>query len=966
MLKNTILITDIGSTTTKALLLKKEAGSYTLVAYETASTTVESPFEDVKIGIHDVAKKIETQHNLQLLKKTEQDNNISFCDDVEYLTTSSAGGGLQILVLGLTLVDSAKSAQRASYGVGGVLLDTIAIDDKRTTLQKLDIINKAHPDIILFSGGTDHGAVYGLYRLAEILKIAKPSSKFTNSKIPLVYAGNKAAIDFVQTLSSDKYDLHIVDNLRPSLKVENLEPTKNKMHDLFMNSVMEQAPGYGDLKKTVSTDIYPTPAGVLNTMQIVGKQHKLVLAFDIGGATTDIFSNVYGKHYRSVNANSGMSYSIGNVLKDIDYEQEVKPYLKELISDENSFYEYFQNYIGNKILYPTSHPASDLDVFIEHLIAISCVKKSIAQHFAMHFTELAKSAQDYINQFVFSSNNKETVYRPYLNKETTFKMSDLEVFIGSGGVISHATKEQAVFILAEALASNGIVELWRDKLFISPHMGILSDLEPSIAEELIKEQCFEKLAISIRFNNKKSRKAKALFTLIVDGVEHIIVENTYQYFVFDKKTKISIVSHQKKILSDREINVEANLPLLIDTRFDDDIVQNKALINKLSPYKIDQKIIADYDFGLQDIVFDKLQKEHILEYLLSSNGEILVNEGEKVEPNTLLARYKYDPALIYVIVISKFVDRTLSKEEVRDGLLVKEGDMIAVGDKIFSLKGSSKLIGSKDEVVSQLRCYIESINYDTGTIIGREIQDYAVEPVEIDICKILNVKPKSIAGYMTRRVGDFVRYGDLLAQNTVAKRVNSQHSGFIKEINKKTGTITIHYDKKPHEIFAQCYGFVDKIVDNEEILIKINAVQIEGRIGFGSDISGEMTVLNNLDNVDIDSFPANRIVFKNHLDDEDLDIFMQMGINGLVCNTMPYPCLKRFLKKDIGVALTGGENIPFSLIVLNGFSSVGITDDGGFMRYDGDFVYMRPYTQIRAGVSRPVIFTTNDMFASQK
>jgi len=159
-----------------------------------------------------------------------------FNKDTLYLATSSAGGGLQILVFGLTLFDSASSAKRAAYGSGGVILDTFAINDNRTPVEKMQLIRLLRPDIILFSGGTDGGNISSIVRMGELLSLANPKPKFGDkTEIPLVYAGNRDAQSFIRSLFSGKFQLYIVPNIRPTLQDENLPPAQDKIHQLFMD-----------------------------------------------------------------------------------------------------------------------------------------------------------------------------------------------------------------------------------------------------------------------------------------------------------------------------------------------------------------------------------------------------------------------------------------------------------------------------------------------------------------------------------------------------------------------------------------------------------------------------------------------------------------------------------------------------------------------------------------------------------
>src|SRR5207244_4525662 len=91
-----------------------------------------------------------------------------------YLSTSSAGGGLQMTVAGVVKAMSAESAQRAALGAGAIVIDVIAVDDGRKEYQKVERIRQLRPDMILMSGGTDGGTTTHLVELAEMLVAADP------------------------------------------------------------------------------------------------------------------------------------------------------------------------------------------------------------------------------------------------------------------------------------------------------------------------------------------------------------------------------------------------------------------------------------------------------------------------------------------------------------------------------------------------------------------------------------------------------------------------------------------------------------------------------------------------------------------------------------------------------------------------------------------------------------------------
>jgi len=104
-------------------------------------------------------------------------------------------------------------------------------------------------------------------------------------------------------------------------------------------------------------------------------------------------------------------------------------------------------------------------------------------------------------------------------------------------------------------------------------------------------------------------------------------------------------------------------------------------------------------------------------------------------------------------------------------------------------------------------------------------------------------------------------------------------------------------------------------------------------------------------------------VTKPNLTHTDIEEFTKQGVKGIICDFISYNSLKQLLGKDIGVAITGNEEIPFSLLILCGFADSPNTEYlTDFSVYEDKYVLLLPSTQIRAGVVRPrvLIFEVNE------
>ena len=483
---NIILATDCGSTTTKSILIENIDGEYRLTHRGEAPTTVEAPFEDVTRGVVNAILELEELSGRKILNGEQFINTSSEdADGIDlYISTSSAGGGLQMMVAGVVKNMTGESAQRAALGAGSIVMDIIASNDGRKYHEKVKRIRELRPDMVLLSGGVDGGTKSHVVELAEILAAANPKPRLGNNyKLPIIYAGNKEARKEVNKTLVDKTDLKMVDNIRPTLEVENLQPSRDKIHDLFMDHVMAQAPGYDKLKKWTDCPIMPTPGAVGEIIKrIAEKENISVVGVDIGGATTDVFSVFEGKFNRTVSANYGMSYSICNVLADAGVENVSRWLSHELDSTD------LTNRIANKMIRPTTIPQTLEELIIEQAIAREALRLSFDQH-----KKFAVSLKGVQQERTISDTFEQT-----MSGETLVDMQNLDMIVGSGGVLSHAPRrEQACKIMIDSFLPEGITQLAVDSIFMMPQLGVLASIHEKAAIEVFNKDCLIRLGTCI-------------------------------------------------------------------------------------------------------------------------------------------------------------------------------------------------------------------------------------------------------------------------------------------------------------------------------------------------------------------------------------------------------------------------------------------------------------------------------------
>jgi len=488
-----ILATDCGSTTTKAILIEFIDGEYRLTHRGEAPTTVEAPFEDVTRGVLNATMEVEELSGRKIL----DGDNISTPQKGDsgvdiYISTSSAGGGLQMMVAGVVKSMTGESAERAALGAGSIVMDVLASNDGRKPHEKITRIRQLRPDMILLSGGIDGGTTKHVIELAEILAAANPQPRLGQDyKLPVIYAGNKKATSDIERTLGELTDLDVTENIRPVLEQENLKPSRDKIHDLFMEHVMQQAPGYKKLMSWTDAPIMPTPGAVGALIEMVAKKENIsVVGVDIGGATTDIFSVFQEQFNRTVSANLGMSYSICNVLAEASLPNVLRWVPFDIDEKE------LTNRIGNKMIRPTTVPQSLEELVIEQAIAREALRLSFVQHkaFAVNLKGVQKE-RTISDAFEQSDSGQSLV-----------DMMELDLIVGSGGVLSHAPRrEQSAKMLIDSFLPEGITSLAVDSIFMMPQLGVMANIEnKEIAEqarvaalEVFEKDCLIRLGTCI-------------------------------------------------------------------------------------------------------------------------------------------------------------------------------------------------------------------------------------------------------------------------------------------------------------------------------------------------------------------------------------------------------------------------------------------------------------------------------------
>lgn len=536
---HTVLATDCGSTTTKALLFERTPQGWRQTYRGEAPTTVEAPVADVTVGALNAFSEVQELSGRRILGENDTspfvvtEGNPSEGVDL-YLSTSSAGGGLQMLVAGVVRQMTAESAERAALGAGAIVMETLSADDGREDFEKVERIRHLRPDIVLITGGTDGGSRSHVVELAELLLAASPRPRFgATLKLPVIYAGNRDAAEEVRSILSGIAQLSVVDNVRPTLEQEQLTPAREAIHEFFLSHVMSHSPGYGTLMSWTPLPVMPTPAAVGDMVRAHAEANDIqVLCADIGGATTDVFSVLKDRSgqlvfNRTVSANYGMSYSIANVLKEAGDLQIARWLPYELDLGE------MRDRLRNKMIRPTSIPQTMEDLWLEQAVCREALRLSLDHHRSLAVGLSGMTHRRGIAD-IFSQQH---------SRYELFDRMALDLVIGSGGVLSHAPHRlEAALMMLDGFALEGLTEVAVDSIFMMPHLGVLASVHPQAAKEIFLADCLVSIAHTIApvFPRRRVREAVVARVLVSGSSPYEIRAGVVQHVPFEPGVSVEV------------------------------------------------------------------------------------------------------------------------------------------------------------------------------------------------------------------------------------------------------------------------------------------------------------------------------------------------------------------------------------------------------------------------------------------
>jgi hypothetical protein len=238
----------------------------------------------------------------------------------------------------------------------------------------------------------------------------------------------------------------------------------------------------------------------------------------------------------------------------------------------------------------------------------------------------------------------------------------------------------------------------------------------------------------------------------------------------------------------------------------------------------------------------------------------------------------------------------------------------------------------------------------------------------INLANQLSVTPGEMKEYLTKREGDVVTKDEILAENKplikwFKTEIRSPVSGTIESISLVTGQVLLREPPRVLELQAYVDGAITETIPQQGVVVETTCSLVQGIFGIGGETSGDIVMAVKSPGEPLTpshltgSMKGKVVIGGSFLSAEAMKQAKAVGVAGLVVGGIHDEDLRALLGYDLGVAITGTEQVGFTLILTEGFGTIPMATKTFKLlsAHAGQKASISGATQIRAGVIRPEI-----------
>lgn len=456
---DSMLVIDVGSVTTRAILFDVVDNRYRFIASGRASTTAAAPYRNIGEGVRQALDRLQKITGRELIGSDEQliiPAGSSGQGVDRFAATISAGEPLKIVVIGLLEDISLESAHHLARTTYARIMQTISLNDRRSADARLNLLMRTRPDLIVAAGGTDGGASQSVLKLLEAVGLA--GYLLTPDQRPeVLFAGNVELKDEIESTLGGLVPLHFAANLRPALDQEQLDAPQVEVAKIYTQIQTRRVGGVDELTRWSGGNLAPTATAFGRMVRFLSKAHatrKGVLGIDLGASAATIAAAYDGELSLSVFPQFGLGSGLVDFLEQENLGEMLR-WLPIEISESD-----LRDYILNKAIYPGSLPATPEELAIE---------QTLARRLMYHSVRAARSS-----------------FPGSVRAHSDGLLPGFEPIIATGSVLSQAPSlAHSALMMLDGLQPTGITTMVLDQNHIVSALGAAAPANPTLVVQVV-------------------------------------------------------------------------------------------------------------------------------------------------------------------------------------------------------------------------------------------------------------------------------------------------------------------------------------------------------------------------------------------------------------------------------------------------------------------------------------------------
>lgn len=238
----------------------------------------------------------------------------------------------------------------------------------------------------------------------------------------------------------------------------------------------------------------------------------------------------------------------------------------------------------------------------------------------------------------------------------------------------------------------------------------------------------------------------------------------------------------------------------------------------------------------------------------------------------------------------------------------------------------------------------------------------------LNLANQLGVAPNEITEYLVKKPGDRVTKDEILAENKpfikwFKTEIPSPITGTLESLSTVTGQVLLREPPRILDVLGYVEGTIVETVAQQGVVVETSCSLVQGIFGIGGETSGELVMAVKAPDEALTpghlsaAMKGKIVVGGSFLSADTMAKAKELGVAGLVVGGIHDKDLRALLGYDLGVAITGTEQVGFTLILTEGFGAIPMAQKTFKLMsaHAGQQASISGATQIRAGVIRPEI-----------